>query len=114
MSVFLSYTGSFNKTWQPLELWLVLCCELSAIMFAVFKNRPSNVNKGVITGLYYCSLIAFVPEQPPKQGSIMLTTERAFKRKLKRGGVHLSDSSKFLEIPNMKIELTRQFMFSEE
>ena len=87
MSVFLSYTGSFNKTWQPLELWLVLCCELSAIMFAVFKNRPSNVNKGVITGLYYCSRIAFVPEQPPKRGSTPLTTERAFKRKLKRGGV---------------------------
>lgn len=114
MSVFLSYTGTFNKTWQLPELWLVLCCESSATMFVVFKHRPSNVNRGVITGLYYCSLITFVPEQPPKRGSTPLTTERAFKRKLKRGGVHLPDSSKSLEIPSMKIELTRQFMFSEE
>lgn len=30
------------------------------------------------------------------------------------GGAHLSDSSKSLEIPSMKIKLSSQFVFSEE
>ena len=56
-----------------------------------------------------------------KRGSTQLTTERAFQRQFKRssvdvglinleGGAHLSDTSKSLEIPSIKIESTSRFM----